>query len=303
MTAPGPGMPSPGDDETRTDWTGLGPSAPVPSRPPAPGDAPALPPPAPPPPPAQAAPGPAPRVPEPPPPPGGSPWASPPPAVPGVPAWAPPAQGGVRYAVPGAPGLEYAGVLPRFVAYLLDSILVSIAGWIVLAVVLAMVGSSASVLAFGVLFAVFDGVYFVGLWSSAGRATLGMRLLKLQVGNVTDGRRLDTGQAFRRWLVMGTWINVLGVTAELSSLFSVVLFGWFVVLLITTAASPTRQGLHDRFANTAMVRPAGDGGGGLVVGCLVIIGVLFLVWIGAVILLALLGAQVSTILSNVGTSV
>jgi hypothetical protein len=32
---------------------------------------------------------------------------------------------------------------------------------------------------------------------------------------------------------------------------------WSIVLLVTTAVSPTKQGLHDRFANSAIVQPIG----------------------------------------------
>ena len=39
-----------------------------------------------------------------------------------------------------------------------------------------------------------------------GHATLGMRLLNLQVGNAFDGRKLDVGQAVRRWVALGGWL-------------------------------------------------------------------------------------------------
>ena len=41
----------------------------------------------------------------------------------------------------------------------------------------------------------FYFVYFVGFWTSKGKATPGMRLFKLQVANAADGKRLEIGPA------------------------------------------------------------------------------------------------------------
>ena len=78
---------------------------------------------------------------------------------------------------------------------------------------------------------------------------------------------------------------------------------WSVVLLGTTITSPTKQGLHDRFANSAVVQPVGGGGNGIVFACLLIIGLGVLLTVIAFVALIVLGGQVSTILSSVGTSV
>jgi hypothetical protein len=66
--------------------------------------------------------------------------------------------------------------------------------------------------------------------------------------------------------------------------------------------SPTKQGLHDRFANTAVVRPA-TAGSGAAMACLVIAIVIALAALAAIIGLIFLGGQVSSILSAVGESV
>ena len=42
----------------------------------------------------------------------------------------------------------------------------------------------------------------------------------------------------------------LGVIASLVSLV------WFIALVVTTAQSPTKQGLHDRYAHTMVVKAA-----------------------------------------------
>ena len=57
-------------------------------------------------------------------------------------------------------------------------------------------------------------------------------------------------------------------------LYSAVAFvtlGW-IVLLVTTAASPTKQGLHDRIANSAIVQPIGREGP--VTACLILLAAL-----------------------------
>jgi uncharacterized RDD family membrane protein YckC len=59
---------------------------------------------------------------------------------------------------------------------------------------------------------------------------------------------------------------------------------WNLLLLVTTIASPTKQGLHDRFAGSALVRPAGAGNR-WAAGCLaillifVLLEALLVVWV------------------------
>ena len=77
---------------------------------------------------------------------------------------------------------------------------------------------------------------------------------------------------------------------------------WAIVLLISTTTSPTIQGLHDRFANSAVVRPVGAGTS-LTAACLVIIIVLVLIALASIVALIFLGGQVSAILSAVGESI
>jgi len=207
-------------------------------------------------------------------------------------------------AVPGAPGLEYAGVAPRLVAYLIDGFLLVVLAAIIavpVSVVLARAGGTA--LLGPILVLAIDALYFVGLWSSEGRATLGMRLFRMRIGNAMDGRKLTWGQGFRRWVAFGTWLPALVIDPYLGGLASFVLLGWSIVLLITTASSPTRQGLHDRFGETAIVQPVGAGGGGLVMGCILVFVILVLLSIASIVALIFLGSQVTTIVSSVGDSI
>jgi uncharacterized RDD family membrane protein YckC len=181
--------------------------------------------------------------------------------------------------VPGVPGLEFAGGAPRVVAYVIDAIIITIlnviVGIVLGIVVLAVAPNLGARPIVGLLIgAAIDAAYFMLLWTSAARATLGMRVLNLQVGNAFDGRRLETGQAFRRWVALGSWISIAGVTTSLAGITGLIGFAWAVVLLLTTISSPTKQGLHDRFANTAVVRPAGASSS-VIIGCLVIVVLLF----------------------------
>jgi RDD family len=120
------------------------------------------------------------------------------------------------------------------------------------------------------------------------------------VGNAFDGRRLDLGQAVRRWVGLGAPLQLAGLVPALASLVSGVSLLWWIALLLSTAVSPTKQGLHDRLANSAMVQPADAGSGVVVLGCLVLVAVTVLMPILALIFL---GPQIQEILSEVGSSI
>jgi uncharacterized RDD family membrane protein YckC len=298
MTSQGPGglVPpggQPPDDETRADW-------PVELTP-----EPATAPPAPPPAPVYA-----------------PPLAYAPTSAPTM-AWAPPPVTG-----PGAAGLEYAGALPRFVAYLVDGLVLALIGlglWLLAALVgvglfanLSGVTSSGGFdsarleldagavgvsIVIAVIGAAISAAYFVLQWSGSKRATLGMRVLGLQMGNAADGRTITREAAFRRWIALGGWTGILTAVPMFSSLVNLAVFVWELILLGSVITSPTKQGLHDRFAGTVIVQPAGGSGNGLIVGCLVIIAALAVMFVLAFVALIFLGTQVSAILSDVGQSV
>ena len=54
---------------------------------------------------------------------------------------------------------------------------------------------------------------------------------------------------------------------------------------------PVKQGLHDRFASSALVRPANRTSGGLAVGCLAVVIVIGLLFVAVVAALIFLGSQ------------
>jgi uncharacterized RDD family membrane protein YckC len=224
-----------------------------------------------------------------------------------------------RFAVPGAPGLVYAGAGPRLIAYIIDAVLIGIVVSIITlpfaatALTESLSGSAAfdpanpvpmmsPVAGIGTIVALaIEAAYFSLLWASSGRATIGMRLLKLQVGDATSGNRIPIVTAFRRWLGFGAWLNLIAFVPVLGAFASLAVFAWQVMLLVTTASHPQKMGLHDRFANTAMVRPADAGNAaGIVIGCLVIFVAIAVL---SIVALIFLGSQVSEILSTVGESV
>ena len=242
------------------------------------------------------------------PPPASLPPGAPPPAAPQPYAAAPaqwaPAPAGSQYAVPGVAGIEIAGATPRVVAYIVDSILLGLLTGLLFGIVFGIAPAiGGQFLVQAVIAIAIEAAYFILFWTSDARATLGMRLLKLQVGNAFDGRKLEMGQAVRRWIALGGWLSALGYSQASAGFSGTALLLWSIVLLITTAVSPTKQGLHDKFANSAIVQPIGGSSSGLVMGCLLVIGLIVLLFVVAFVALIFIGGQVSTILSTVGTSV
>ena len=186
-----------------------------------------------------------------------------------------------------APGLAFSDTLPRVAAWFIDGLLLTLIGAVIGSIlgvgtaVTTTFDSPTSQVDYNELFfaneltivgLAVSALYFIGSWSGGRRATLGQRLLKIQVGNAFDGRPLTLDQAIRRWLGFGEFIWLIGFVPGLAGASSLY-FLWALVLLITTAASPTKQGLHDRLANSAVVRPV-NAGNGLAIGCVVILLIL-----------------------------
>jgi uncharacterized RDD family membrane protein YckC len=146
-------------------------------------------------------------------------------------------------------------------------------------------------------------VYFVAFWTGGRRATPGQRLFGIQVGNAFDGRSLTLEQALSRWIALGSWVGIFSLAAPLAALAGLVQIVWALALLATTVSSPTKQGLHDRFANTAVVRPAGSTTSGFAMACLVVVLILVGLAVLGIIFVAMSAGGIEQILSQVGTSV
>ena len=183
---------------------------------------------------------------------------------------APPPGGPPAAPVPTS-GLVYADVPNRIIAYILDAILVGLFTFVV-GVILAGVGLTAVTVnpdlsvsvnyagAFvqGILGLLISAAYFIYTWTRM-RATLGMRVLGMQIGNAGDGATMTTNQGIRRYVALSApaiiaqvfnAIPLIGVVIGLAGLV------WYIWLIYTMAQSPTKQGWHDTFANTQVVKSA-----------------------------------------------
>ena len=203
-----------------------------------------------------------------------------------------------------APGLVFGSTGRRFVAYLVDWILTLLLIWLVdIAVVLvAPSGSGLGTILSAVSFAGVSLGYLVLGWRSKAHGTPGMRLLKLQIGTAFDGRTLTVDQAFRRWVAMGYPLYLLWLVRPIAGWAVLATIAWWIALIVTTGASQTKQGLHDRVATSAVVEPAGAGSGAIAGVVVILVLVALVLPILSIIALLFLGGQVSQILSTVGSS-
>lgn len=173
-----------------------------------------------------------------------------------------PAQGG-----PLPSGLVYGDVPNRVIAYIIDVIVLAIIN-IVVGIVLAAIGLSvvtldgtsnvnyiASVIVTIISLAI-SGAYFVYSWTNM-RATVGMKALGLQIGTAPGGTTVSMDQAIRRWIALGVPFSIAQILNPLPAigmLIGLAALAWVIFLLYTTAKSPTKQGWHDHFANTMIVK-------------------------------------------------
>lgn len=185
--------------------------------------------------------------------PGGG-WSAPPPPV----------------TVPGTAGFVYGDVLYRVIAIIIDGIILGIITVIVQGILIG-IGlnpytaslSGVEVNVIGLLLYVILGLaisvaYFVYTWT-AMRGTIGMKVLSMQIGNAGDGKNLTTEQGVRRWVALfapTTLSQVFIGFGLIGSLISLAALAWVIFLLWTTYKSPTKQGWHDVFANTMVVKAA-----------------------------------------------
>jgi uncharacterized RDD family membrane protein YckC len=167
--------------------------------------------------------------------------------------------------VPGAAGYIYADVPNRVIALIIDAIVLLVIGFIV-GIVLTAIGLSgggfgaadlsAGLLVYAVVGFIINAAYFIYSWTSM-RATLGMKALGMQVGNAFDGKTLTMDQAIRRAIALWGPSTVAqfftGVTG-IGTILGLLAFLWVIYLLYSTATSPTKQGFHDKFANSVVVK-------------------------------------------------
>jgi len=181
------------------------------------------------------------------------------PGTPATPGWqAPPPP---TAPVAGAPGFVYADVPNRIIALIIDSLILGVVNLIVFGVINGILSLGLiSFLASVVVGLAISAAYFTYTWT-AMRGTIGMRALGMQIGNAGDGQTLKQDQAIRRWLILfGPQVISQAVQISLSYTLgfvtSIAVLAWYIFLLKTTADSPTKQGYHDVFASSQVVKAA-----------------------------------------------
>jgi uncharacterized RDD family membrane protein YckC len=136
--------------------------------------------------------------------------------------------------------LEYAGFWIRFVAAIIDGIVLSVVNWVLM---FALIGSAvdfSDTFALGTTLMYYyaiawtvRGVYFTVMESSDKQATLGKMAVGIKVGD-ENGQRLTMGNAIGRWF---------------SALLSyITLFVGFIM----AGFDVRKQALHDKIANTVV---------------------------------------------------
>lgn len=171
--------------------------------------------------------------------------------------------------VAGPAGLTYADIPNRILALAVDLILLSLSGFVLAWLLGGLVSQPGAIDAAGgeldlgafvlvmVLQLTISAGYFGASWLFFA-ATPGMRLLGMRVGDEVEAGPLEPRAVVVRWLLVG--IPSLLVTpavyvpAAVGAIVSVLGLVWLLVLLYSMAQSPTRQGLHDRWAHTVVVR-------------------------------------------------
>jgi uncharacterized RDD family membrane protein YckC len=177
----------------------------------------------------------------------------PPPVGYAAPYWAAPPPGP-------APGLAYAGFWIRFVAYLIDGLIIFVP---IVIVFFAIAGSTlgthpitctventstgqsitcngvgvftGAVVALWAAVLVVPWIYFSIMWSWQGQS-IGQKVLSLRVVDANNGARISIGRAILRYfgIIVSSWALYIG--------------------LIWAAFDPRKQGWHDKIASTFVVR-------------------------------------------------
>ncbi len=203
--------------------------------------------------------------------------------------------------------VQYAGFWLRFVAYLVDGLILGAAGFVVgliLGVIAigfdAVSGSSSKAgtassiasLASWVIGLVGGWLYFSLQESSARQATIGKLALGIRVTD-SEGRRISFGRATARY-------------------FSKFISGLICAIgYVMAGFTQRKQALHDMIANTLVVRahptnaqqlqPVGSGSGAtaVVVSVAVAVGILIFTSIIVIVILLTMGGQIKNVFSNV----
>jgi uncharacterized RDD family membrane protein YckC len=178
-----------------------------------------------------------------------------------------------RGTIAGPAGLALADLPDRLIAYVIDSIILGVIGYIVAIITTQILGDQfvffgvvgstkvpsllSSLLAVVIMLAVSAG-YFVYTWTRMNGSTVGMRVTKVSVRDAMSGAVIGQNQAIRRWAFLAApWALYLFYQWSIIGwLIWLLAVGYEIYLVVTTAQSPTRQGFHDKQANTVVAKLA-----------------------------------------------
>jgi uncharacterized RDD family membrane protein YckC len=154
---------------------------------------------------------------------------------------------GAAQGMPGAGAMRYGGLGKRFLARIIDGLIVGIPTAIVLTVV---PGVRVGGLIYGILSAAAGLGYFVFLETSRG-TTFGKQLLSMKVTDAAGASPISVDASLRRnwWMAL----NALSGVPILGWLLSLVALGIVIAIAVTINGDPRKQGLHDKMANTVVL--------------------------------------------------
>ena len=194
-----------------------------------------------------------------------------PPSGGGMPGWTSNLTAQGTIAGPG--GVPLADIPNRAIAAFIDFLIVGLVGWLVLTLFGSILVEVRPDPIFGIpiqqpsllgqliaalIAAGISAGYFIYLWSRRNGMTVGMQVLKLRLVDATSGGAISQDQAIKRWIFFGAplAINFLYFLPLIGLLISLGVLVYYIYLLVTMAQSPTRQGLHDKQANTVVAKLA-----------------------------------------------
>lgn len=170
---------------------------------------------------------------------------------------------------PGPAGLIYADVPNRIIALIIDILVLSLSGFVLAALLGGLVSEPGAIDSAGGELDIVDFLvvlilqlavslaYFGSTWTLLG-STAGMRLLGLRIGDESDGHLVSWGRSLIRWLILGIPALLSTLALYVPNAIGLILWAlglaWMGLLLYTMAQSPTKQGLHDRYARTIVVK-------------------------------------------------
>jgi uncharacterized RDD family membrane protein YckC len=164
-----------------------------------------------------------------------------------------------------APGIVYADLVTRVIAFIIDEVILFVAYLVVASILLTALffsggGFLVGAIVGAVLLLVGSAIYFVYTWTRL-RASIGQRVLGLETVNAADGATLTQEQALRRWAFLfgpGALATAFGYSSSgagiLGLLISLASTVYLIYLLYSASQDAKRQGFHDKQAGTVVVK-------------------------------------------------